>query len=196
MLTLVIALVLLGACSSDKKASTAPPGGSSGATSTQPPSATAPQTTSTALAGAGTTHVSVPDRGSSAVLTVVRTAHQPGFDRVVFEFRDNMVPGYFVALKTGQPVQDGSGKSVTVAGEAYLFVRMANAGEADPQTGQVVYTGSTRITPPDGVVVTEVVATGDFEGVLSWAIGLHKSSSFRVSELKDPARLIIDIQAG
>jgi hypothetical protein len=38
------------------------------------------------------------------------------------------------------------------------------------------------------------VATGDFEGVLSWAIGLRKSSPFRVSELKDPARLIIDIQ--
>jgi hypothetical protein len=41
--------------------------------------------------------------------------------------------------------------------------------------------------------VTEVVATGDFEGVLSWAIGLRKATVFRVSELTAPPRLVIDI---
>jgi hypothetical protein len=193
---LVVVAGIAAGCSSHPRASPAPPGGSSGTTSTQPASATAPQTSTTALAGAGTSPVSVPDRTPKAVLTAVRTAHQPGFDRVVLEFRDNAVPGWAVSSKTGQPVQDGSGKPVAVAGQAYLFVRMADAGEADPQTGQIVYTGSTRITPADAVVITEVVATGDFEGVLSWAIGLRTGSPFRVSELKDPARIVIDIQTG
>jgi hypothetical protein len=130
----------------------------------------------------------------TAVLTALRTAHQPGFDRVVFEFAGPPVPGYLVERKTGQPTQDGSGKPVAVAGEAYLFVRMANASEADPTDGHIVYKGPTRLTPPDTTVVTEVVAIGDFEGVLSWAIGLNrKDVIFRVSEMASPPRLVIDI---
>ena len=187
-------VVILGGCSSGKHG--AAPGGSAQTTSTQPTTATAAQSSTTMLAGAGTSPVSVPDRTPTAVLTAVRTAHQPGFDRVVFEFRDDVVPGYTVSLKTGQPTQDGSGKPVAVAGNAYLFVRMADAGEADPQTGQIVYTGPTRISPADALVVTEVVATGDFEGVLSWAIGLRRSTPFRVTELKGPARIIVDVQTG
>jgi hypothetical protein len=139
--------------------------------------------------------VSVPDRGPTAVLTAVRTAHQPGFDRVVFEFNGAAPPGYTVVVKTGQPVQDASGKTVKVSGNAYVAVRLAHASEADPATGQVVYKGPTRITPPDTTTVTEVVATGDFEGVLSWAIGVRQAGPFRVSELTGPARLIVDIQS-
>jgi hypothetical protein len=195
---LVVTFVMvMAACSSGHTSkSTAAPGGSEQTTSTQPPTATARQSSTTALAGAGTAQVSVPDRTPTAVLTTVRTAHQPGFDRVVFEFSGPAPPGYTVTLKTGQPVQDASGQTVKVAGNAYLAVRLAHASEANPATGQVVYQGPTRITPADTMTITEVVATGDFEGVLSWAIGLREETPFRVSELTNPARLIVDIQAG
>jgi hypothetical protein len=41
--------------------------------------------------------------------------------------------------------------------------------------------------------VKELVRTGDFEAVLSWAIGLEKQSEFRVQTLDDPARLVVDV---
>jgi hypothetical protein len=63
--------------------------------------------------------------------------------------------------------------------------------------GRLVYKGPRRI---DGAaagasVVKELVRTGDFEAVLSWAIGVDKRSEFRVQTLDDPARLVVDVRA-
>lgn len=198
LIVTVVACLTLGGCASKRHSSSvaSPPGGTAETTSTRPPTATAAEPPTTALAGASSSPVSVPDRTPTAVLTAVRIAHQPGFDRVVFEFAGSARgPGYVVARKTGQPVQDGSGKPVTVSGNAYLLVRMADASEADPANGHAVYTGSTRITPPDTTTVTEVVAVGDFEGVLSWAVGLRGAAVFRVSEVGSPTRLVVDVAA-
>jgi hypothetical protein len=38
------------------------------------------------------------------------------------------------------------------------------------------------------------VRTGDFEAVLSWAVGLGDRVDFRVGTLDDPARLVVDFR--
>jgi hypothetical protein len=43
-------------------------------------------------------------------------------------------------------------------------------------------------------VVQEVEQIGDFEGVLSWGIGLSQQSCMRTLELSNATRLVIDIQ--
>ena len=43
-------------------------------------------------------------------------------------------------------------------------------------------------------VVREVVRSGDFEAVLSWAIGVQERVDFRVQALDDPARLVVDVR--
>jgi hypothetical protein len=42
--------------------------------------------------------------------------------------------------------------------------------------------------------VKELVRTGDFEAVLSWAIGLGERVDFRVTTATSPARLIVDFR--
>jgi len=114
----------------------------------------------------------------------------------VFRF-ENLRPGYKIAYVDRPIVEDGSGAPVEVAGGAVLLVRMEPASGFDLETGEgrLVYKGPRRI---DGAasgtaVVKELVRTGDFEAVLSWAIGLDKQSEFRVQTLDDPARLVVDV---
>ena len=61
--------------------------------------------------------------------------------------------------------------------------------------GKLVYTGPRRIAGDGTSVVREVVRTGDFEAVLTWAIGLHGRVPFRVLTLDDPVRLVVDFAA-
>ena len=143
---------------------------------------------------ASTSPVTAPATAERALLTAVRAARHEGYDRVVFEFR-GAVPGYEVAY-TDEPVtEDGSGAEVEVEGEHVVLVRMENASGADLSTEEArpTYTGPNRIDPgtPE---VAEVVRTGDFEGVLTWAIGLRDEVDFRVTTLASPFRLVVDFR--
>jgi hypothetical protein len=77
-------------------------------------------------------------------------------------------------------------------------VRMDPASGFDLNTGEgvMVYKGPKRIhgSAAGTSVVQELVRTGDFEAVLSWAIGLSDKVDFRVRTATSPARLIVDFR--
>jgi hypothetical protein len=155
----------------------------------------APTTTSTTVAaGFGTSEISV-ESGSHGLLTAVRAAHQPGFDRVVFEF-EGALPGYTVEYVAKPVTEDGSGEAVEVKGDSVLQVRMTPASGADLSGAdlRITYKGPNRITPSTEAV-TEVVRTGDFEAVLTWVIGVEGKPGFRVDTASNPNRLIVEIAA-
>lgn len=129
----------------------------------------------------------------TALLTAVRAAPHEGFDRVVFEF-SNGVPGADVRYVDPPVRADGSGDVVAVAGKAVLLVRMTPALDADLtlETAPPTYTGPTRFTPATRAVA-ELVRTGGFEAVLTWAVGVSGKRPFRVVRLDDPPRLVIDV---
>jgi hypothetical protein len=129
----------------------------------------------------------------TALLTDVRAARHSGYDRVVFEFR-NGIPGYDVRYVEPPVRADGSGEEVAVAGSAVLVVRMDPALDADltQEAAPLTYTGPTRFQP-DTAMVVELVRTGGFEAVLTWAIGVDGKLPFLVTRLQDPPRLVIDI---
>jgi hypothetical protein len=131
--------------------------------------------------------------GSAMQLTFVRVAHQPGFDRIVFEFAPQAggtahLPAYTVSRQaSAQFVKDPSGQPVTMRGSAGLRIVFHGA------SGATTYTGS-RDQTPNLPVVQEVEQLGDFEAVLSWGAGLSRGSCLRVLELTSPTRLVIDVQ--
>lgn len=172
-------------------------GGCSGGSDDEPPIASTPTQTATsspALDGAAADPVVVKGTISeTALLTDVRAATHEGFDRVVFEFR-NGVPGYDVRYVVPPARADGSGNEVAVAGSALLLVRMEPALDADltQESAPTTYTGPTRFSPATDAVV-ELVRTGGFEAVLTWAVGVNGKQPFLVTRLENPARLVIDI---
>ena len=179
---LAVVAILLGGCDggSDDEA----PPGTSPATTLPPP----------VLDGAATEPVTSDAAAmETALLTDVRVASHEGYDRVVFEFQ-NGVPGYDIRYLERPVRADGSGDEVAVAGSAVLVVRMEPALDADltQESAPPTYKGPTRFSP-DAAVVVELVRIGGFEAVLAWAIGTDGKLPFLVTELQDPARLVIDI---
>ena len=130
-----------------------------------------------------------PAQETTPVLVDVRAAHHTGYDRLVFEFTGALPATYGVTV-VDQVIGDFSGERVPVVGDAFLRITFAAAtGHDDAGTGTY---GPTRRTfaLPD---IIEVVNAGDFEAVLTFGVGLATPSSFQVSTLTAPSRVVIDI---
>ncbi|MGH9033567.1 MAG: AMIN-like domain-containing (lipo)protein [Acidimicrobiia bacterium] len=191
-LGLAFALPLtLSACGDDDGS------GSSAATtaaSTTAPSSAPPSSGSGSCTfEGGTAPVELAGQAEVMVLTDVRVAGHPCFDRVVFEFRDPGDPGFQVGYVPGPIVMDGSGDPVAVQGSTFLQIRMPSASGFDFETSTPSYTGPTEFTPSDTAQIREVVRTGDFEALLTWVVGLDEQRPFTVTTLQDPTRVVVDI---
>jgi hypothetical protein len=125
-------------------------------------------------------------------LVAIRAAHHPGYDRVVFEF-SGPLPADNTVTSVPSVVGDPSGLPVPVAGDAFLRLRMSPAAGHD-DNGNGAY-GPTRRTYALPEVI-QVVSAGDFEGVLSFGIGLARTAStVRLFTLTGPSRVVLDIGA-
>lgn len=188
---LALSAVALSGCNrgDDPTVTTDDTAGTSTSSST-PPDETTTSTSFTATSLPAT----APATTTRGYLAEIRVASHDGFDRVVFEFEDAL-PGYRVAMTTRPVTEDGSGDTVEVKGDALLEVRFENAAMARIEGEKVVpvYEGPRRVTTK-GDLVQELVDAGDFEGVVTWVVGLDDDpAAVRVSTLTAPFRLVIDV---
>ncbi len=109
-----------------------------------------------------------------------------GFDRVVFDLTG--FPGYQVQ-QVRRVFQDGSGDPLALRGDAFLTVRLDPAVAHDAQSGP---TAPLRLTP-SFTQLKDVRLAGDFEGTVTYGIGVAARSDFRVSTLTNPRRLVVDL---
>jgi hypothetical protein len=128
---------------------------------------------------------------SQPTLVSVLAAHHPGFDRVVFQFQGGL-PASHRARYVDRLIADGSGNTVPMAGRAILQVRLGNA-RAHTNSGAPTVPGRTAYPLPN---VMTTVQAGDFEGVVTYGIGLARRTAFHVSTLHNPARVVVDVGAG
>lgn len=183
----VAAVAALAGCGSTETSSS--PGESQAATTTAPEAFSGGRATVTGSAQATDT----------ALLESIDVGEHDGFDRVVFRFRGDALPGYRVGFVERPLREDGSGADVAIDGGAIIGVRLEPASGFDLNQGEgtLVYKGPKRIRGSDhgAKVVTELARTGDFEAVLNWAIGLDHATDFRVLRLTGPARLVVDVES-
>ena len=116
-----------------------------------------------------------------------------GFDRVVFYLGGRSGATAQVARVHYVPrvFADGSGDPITLRGSAFLAVNLRPA---------VAHTEAGRPTTPRRIVVPyralkEVRLAGDFEGVVTYGLGVAARSDFRVLSLSAPNRLVVDVAA-
>jgi hypothetical protein len=194
---LVVAVIAAASGCGNSSSSAGEPPASSGSTTVTAATTTAEGVDP--LAGASTTMVvGTTTATATALLERVAVGRHEGYDRVVFQFRGEGLPGYRISYVEPPLKEDGSGNPVDIAGKAFVVVRMEPASGFDLNTGegQLVYKGPKRIEGSSAgtSVVQEVVRTGDFEAVLTWAIGLEEKVDFRVTTATSPARLIVDFR--
>jgi hypothetical protein len=118
-------------------------------------------------------------------------------DKVAFEFEKQAPgPGFDVSYQPANVAkfEDASGNPIAVAGAAYLVVKLTPAMTAEIEGDHVTktYTGPRRLTVGDDSVVRDVVKTGDFEGVVTWVIGLDQPRRF-TTDASD-SQLLVEIE--
>jgi hypothetical protein len=121
----------------------------------------------------------------------------PGYDRVVFEFAGDNVPGYHVEYVTAPVRRCGSGDPVSIAG-AQLVVRFEPARAHDEHGNPAPVERDRALGLP---AVKEMKLVCDFEGQVEWVLGVGGGGEggawpYRVSELTGPARLVVDVRHG
>jgi hypothetical protein len=106
---------------------------------------------------------------------------------VIFGFlaKSGGTPNCNIAYNAGPFTEDSSGKRVTVPGSAFVVVRCTSAYTYDPVTNRTTYAAK-QLTPSGARYVDELVKTGDFEGVLTWVIGLGERHAFKVAVTSVP----------
>jgi hypothetical protein len=122
------------------------------------------------------------------VVTAIRTGTHPGcgYDRIVINFRGPM-PGYDIRY-VSKVVTGSAGTAAAVPGHQYLLITL------HPAQGHL-RSGVSTISPLSAAtgfpMLMGYAVTGDFEGVLSIAVGLARATAFRVGQLT--GRLYLDV---
>jgi hypothetical protein len=159
---------------------------------TQPPATSDAQPSPTALVGVSTVENTV-EFGRDPVSGPATTSGQltlilaeggtpevdpttPAIDRMVFQLAEG-APAYQVRYVPGPVQQCASGQEVPILGSAFLEVRMGDTVAHDDQGPTVSPTDIQPALP----VLQQAVQTCDFEGVVTWHLGLSQEVDFRVN---------------
>jgi hypothetical protein len=121
-------------------------------------------------------------------LRSVQADERDGYDRVVFTFEGSM-PGYRVRYVP--QVTGADGRRVPLRGTAFLEVAFEPARARDPD-GTPTFPAAT-ITP-SSPELRQVRFAGDFEGQVSFGLGVAGRGGFRVAELRNPTRVAVDVR--
>jgi hypothetical protein len=97
------------------------------------------------------------------------------------------VPGYSARF-VAKVIQDASGRPITMPGTSYLVIRFSPA-QGHSASGALTLPATVQ-TVSDPMLKSYAVS-GDFEGVLSVALGLAGGNSYRIGELA--GRIYIDV---
>jgi hypothetical protein len=192
------AAVLISGCAGSRQAGAGATGGPSASASggASPNGATGGSTGTPGAAPGGGGPSSAPAPASACAtpgsyLTAIRTGRQASTDRVVFQFAGKL-PSSYTVTPVPQVVGDGSGEPVTIAGKSFLKVTFRGASAVCPATGHATYPGPSATTP-NYAQLLGLAAAGDFEGYLTWGIGLAAKGGYRAYTLTAPYRVVIDI---
>jgi hypothetical protein len=189
---------VLGACGDDAPKTTSAAKGQPAAAPVE--SSTTTQVSAAPCTFSGATEAAKgPADAPTRLLTDVRVGVHDCYERVTFEFKpqrgeaDGPVT-WKAAYEPGPITEDGSGRTVSVKGSAFLVVTMTATGaDLSQEAAPATYTGPASLVAEGATRIQQVRRTGDFEAVLTWVIGLDRQRPFKVTTQEGPARVIVDV---
>jgi hypothetical protein len=123
-----------------------------------------------------------PGGAGQAQMFAISVGCHPTFDRFVIRAR-NALPGYDVRY-VRRVVADPSGMTVRLRGTKRILLVSHNA------TAHQLPRVRTPLCPN----LRQVKVAGDFEGVVSFGLGLAHKTGFRVFRLTGPTRIVVDVK--
>lgn len=136
--------------------------------------------------------------GETTFLTDVEIEIEECVERVIFSLKERE-PGSNSWEASYQPpevakIEDGSGDLLAIAGSDFIVVRMfpAMTAEIEGEDVKPTYKGPRNIpAPAEARFIREVALTGDFEALLTWAIGLDNKHPFTATVAD--GKLVVEI---
>ncbi|HEU4425907.1 MAG TPA: AMIN domain-containing protein [Pilimelia sp.] len=125
----------------------------------------------------------------SPTLVGVRTGRHDAYDRTVFDFAGG-TPNYRVEY--GTLYRGGTGEPIPLEGPADLVVTFNPAYAHDIDTGQPTYDIS-RVLNPGLPTLRQIKFGEDFEAYVTAGLGLADRVGFRVFQLHNPDRVVVDV---
>jgi hypothetical protein len=125
--------------------------------------------------------------GGQAEVFGVATGCHATFDRFVIRARF-ATPGYAVRY-VRRIIADGSGEPVPLRGTKRIRVIVRNARGHTQRGTNLLPAARTPLCPN----LRQVKTAGDFEGVVTFGLGLRRKTGFRVFRLTAPTRIVIDV---
>jgi hypothetical protein len=139
-----------------------------------------------------TAGVTVKPGAAMATLMAVRTASHEEFERIVFAFAPGGPIAGFKVEYVDRPVRTcGSGEVVELPGDAWLSVRLEPA-QAHTDEGKPTVLERARVLDYGNIKALKMIC--DFEGHVEWVIAASAPQRYRTLELKEPARLVVDVK--
>lgn len=125
--------------------------------------------------------------GGQVQLSNVATGCHGSFDRFVFRARFG-TPRYDVRY-VGKIVADGSGATVPLLGTKRIRVLIRDARGHTQGGTNLLPSVRTPLCPN----LRQIKTAGDFEGIVTFGLGLRRKTGFRVFRLTGPRRIVIDV---
>ena len=124
-------------------------------------------------------------------MEAVRAGTHEGFDRAVFQWSEPPLPGYHIEY-VDHPVRAcGSGHVVELPGDGWLSLTFEPARSHDEQ-GHATVQGT--VDPSPSRNMKKMVRTCDFEGQVTWVLAVGSPTPYRILELADPPRVVVDVR--
>jgi hypothetical protein len=130
---------------------------------------------------------SAPGSGGQVRLSDLATGCHATFDRFVVRARFG-TPSYDVRY-VRRIIADGSGAVVRLKGTKRIRIVVQNA-RGHTQAGRPTIPNVVTPLCPN---LRQVKTAGDFEGVVTFGLGLRRKTGFRVFRLTSPKRLVVDV---
>lgn len=130
-------------------------------------------------------------------LTGVAVKPGTGVDKIVFTFGSATgIPSGTKPTGELKPTAPpfmlaGSGANVAVAGHRFIAITFRGMAVADQQ-GNPSYTGPADIKP-NATAVRELRLVDDFEGVVTWIVGVNGPGCVAVTRLTGPSRIVVAV---
>ncbi len=124
-------------------------------------------------------------------LCKIRVARQKGFDRVVFEF-DKGKPEYIIQyLPSNIYSSDAGDEEIKIPGKVFMQVSIYGMPQMEDLPCKLQSYPEGKLNFPAIQQIDEKVW---FEGIRDFLIGVKSKKPFRVQELSNPSRLVIDFK--
>lgn len=127
-------------------------------------------------------------------LRKVSATRQRLFDRVIFEF-EGLIPSYNIKYLGRRIYEDLDGKHrIRIAGNAFIQIEMFVI-PFDERQGE--FTGRRDFSPKGRLMMPslrQIEDKGEEEGFYDFLLGISSRKVFRVIELSNPSRVVIDLR--